>query len=222
MNILHIYPSAVQQVQPQQLSSKLARRTRNKGFTLTELIVTIAIFAVIVGLAVPGMQTLITSNRVSNFANEFNAALIYTRSEALNRNMCVVMCIAADTNAPDPVCSPDLTDWNNGWIIFANPTNAAGTTGCDTGSNPAVLPVGSELLQVYAGDKNGPKLSSNGNNAIQRIMFTARGTLPFVAAARSFTMNTGSNGTPANSPVKTLTLDVAGRLTICKYNGSTC
>ncbi len=198
------------------------KRLRIKGFSLIELIVTLAILAVIVGFAIPGMQTLVTNNRVSNFANEFNSALTYTRSEALNRNMCVVMCIAVDPNAPDPVCSTTLTDWNNGWIIFANPTNASGTTGCDTGSNPAVLPAGSELLQVYPANTTGPQLSSIGGPAISRIMFTARGTVFPIGTARSFTMTTGTSGVPASEPVKTLSLDIAGRLTICQYNGSSC
>jgi type IV fimbrial biogenesis protein FimT len=182
------------------------------GFTLVELIVTIAIFAVIVGFAIPGMQNLITNNRITNLANEFNSALTYTRSEALNRNMCVSMCITTDPTAPNPSCSSILDEWNSGWIVFSNPT-------C-TNATDTPLPGNFELLQVYAGNSNGPRLiTAAGPITKRRFNFNSRGVLNTINAGGTLTIDTGA---PNYTSKKTVCVDIAGRARIGEYYNLAC
>jgi type IV fimbrial biogenesis protein FimT len=189
---------------------RLARPSRvakSKGFTLTELIVTIAIFAIIVGFAVPGMQELISNNRVSSLANEFSSALTYARSEAINRNSCVTMCIADDPNAANPRCSDASDNWNNGWIIFTNPTCVNNTT---------AITANQELLQIFEGNPtSGPQL--NANSGDRRYSFTARGTP--TNGASNLVLN---KGMPSNTPVKQICVDMAGRARIGNYATFAC
>jgi type IV fimbrial biogenesis protein FimT len=187
------------------------QRRRLSGFTLTELMVTIAILAIVTGFAAPAMQTMVQNYRVTSFTNEFNLALSYTRSEAINRNMCVTMCITQDPNAANPRCSIATNEWGTGWIIFSNPT-------CNN-TSVAALPANSELLQIYEGSSTGPSLTSSDPN-IRRIGYTSRGTpIGGLAAAGTFAVYP-YNG--ATSPVKTLCLNMAGRTRIGAYDPSLC
>jgi type IV fimbrial biogenesis protein FimT len=166
------------------------------GFTLIELMVTLTLLAIILGLAVPGMQSLVTSYSVSTLANEFTSGLSYARGEAVNRNMCTTMCISANTTAANPTCSNALTNWNSGWIIVADPD-------CNGRGNG----VRDQLLQVYEGKANGPTLSTQGNR--RSITFISRGTLLSPGAADAFEIKT--DGPDA---VKRLCMDMAGRVRV--------
>jgi len=70
-------------------------RHRNSGFTLIELMVTIAVLAVIVTLAVPSFQDTINASRLTSAANEAAAIFQGARMEALRLNKTVVVCPSA-------------------------------------------------------------------------------------------------------------------------------
>jgi type IV fimbrial biogenesis protein FimT len=88
---------------------------RKKGFTLVELLITIALMAVISALAVPSFQMLLLKNRIS-FENErIFETLYYIRTEAIKRNNQVSWCPSSDGLD----CDPELS-WMDGWIIFSD------------------------------------------------------------------------------------------------------
>jgi len=67
------------------------------GVTLIELMVTIAVLAIVLGIGVPSFQDLIRSNRLSSAANEILSGVVFSRSEAIKRNSTRRFCI--DTTA---------------------------------------------------------------------------------------------------------------------------
>jgi type IV fimbrial biogenesis protein FimT len=78
----------------------MAARTQ-QGFTLIELMVALAVLAILITVAVPSFTSYILNQRVKTSAFELAAALSYARSEAIKLNT-------------DIQLSRDSTDWE-GW-----------------------------------------------------------------------------------------------------------
>jgi|UPI00069F59E5 prepilin-type N-terminal cleavage/methylation domain-containing protein len=71
--------------------------TNNRGFTLVELMIVIALIAVIAGFAIPQFGRIIDNNRVVSTTNSIVGLLNYSRSEAVRRGERVTVTSAADT-----------------------------------------------------------------------------------------------------------------------------
>ncbi|WP_373002152.1 GspH/FimT family pseudopilin [Marinobacter sp.] len=71
--------------------------TNNKGFTLVELMIVIALIAVIAGFAIPQFGRIIDNNRVVSTTNSIVGLLNYSRSEAVRRGVRVTVSSASDT-----------------------------------------------------------------------------------------------------------------------------
>ena len=76
---------------------------RSRGFTLVEMLVVMAISAILIAAAVPSFQSLIASTRASSASGTLVSNLEYARSEAIRRNQNVTVCRTADANAPENV-----------------------------------------------------------------------------------------------------------------------
>ena len=85
---------------------------RSSGFTLVELMVTVAVLAILSAIAIPSFTSLINSNRLVTQANELVAAVEGARSEAIRYNQRVYVCSSSDGSS----CSGAST-WN-GWLVF--------------------------------------------------------------------------------------------------------
>jgi type IV fimbrial biogenesis protein FimT len=85
------------------------------GYTLVEVLTVLAVAGVMASVAVPGMQGLASSARVSGAANGMLADLFLARSEAIKRRLRVVVCRSADGAS----CAP-AGSWEQGWIVFAD------------------------------------------------------------------------------------------------------
>jgi type IV fimbrial biogenesis protein FimT len=84
-----------------------------RGFTLLELLVTLAVAGVLLTVAVPSFKTTITNNRQIAQTNELLGSLMYARSEAITENKSAVICASTDGST----CG---TDWSQGWIVYSS------------------------------------------------------------------------------------------------------
>lgn len=82
-----------------------------QGFTLIELMVTVAVLGIVVGLAVPGFQSATNGNRLASAANELISTMQVARMEAVRRNRRVSVCASANANAgDDATCATSNVD----------------------------------------------------------------------------------------------------------------
>ncbi len=97
------------------------RRPRaSRGFTLMEMLTTVAIVTIVGSFAVPSLLSMVRNSRLSSVSNDLLASLQNARTEAVKRQAQTVVCWVADTTAASPACS-----YGNGaaWIVFQD-TNA--------------------------------------------------------------------------------------------------
>lgn len=91
----------------------------SRGFTLIELMVTIAVLAIVVSIAAPSFSKMLQDNRVLSVSSELQGALQLSRSEAVKRGQNVTLCRRDDAGT---ACA-DGTDWGNGWVILGGTAN---------------------------------------------------------------------------------------------------
>ncbi|WP_147653237.1 GspH/FimT family pseudopilin [Vulcaniibacterium gelatinicum] len=91
-----------------------------RGFTLVELMITLAVAAIILALAVPGFQAVINGNRLTAAANELLAALQTARIEAVRYHQRTVLCLSANAHTATPGCAPAGATGLDGWIAFVD------------------------------------------------------------------------------------------------------
>jgi type IV fimbrial biogenesis protein FimT len=99
-------------------ASTLRSRRHALGFTLVELLVVLAISAILLGAAVPSFNGLVRSTKLSSAANDLFGSLLLARSEAVMRNARVAVCRSADGAS----CSNN-GGWEQGWIVFHDANN---------------------------------------------------------------------------------------------------
>lgn len=131
------------------------KHATTRGFTLIELMVVVAIAAIVLFFGIPTFTSAIKNTAAQTTANNFFTALLVARSEAIKRNQRAVLCKSADGAS----CTT-AGNWESGWLIFA-----------DTDSD-ATLDVGEDVVRSYAAASSQVTLRSN--NAAQSNVLTYR------------------------------------------------
>lgn len=85
----------------------MAVENRQSGLTMIELMVTIAVVAILAFIAVPSFQNYIANQRVRSSAADLLSAMNFARSEAIKRNL-------ANGVSVSPVTAGD---WTDGWTV---------------------------------------------------------------------------------------------------------
>ena len=114
-----------------------------QGFSLPELVISMAVMSVLVALAVPQMEPAVAENRLRAVAGEWVDAASAARSEAAKRGVPVVLCPRSSSGNS---CNPGAANWNAGWLAFADTDG----NGVKNGNEPLLftrssLPAGYEV-----------------------------------------------------------------------------
>jgi type IV fimbrial biogenesis protein FimT len=89
---------------------------RQSGFSITELMVVMAIVAILLGIGVPSYRYISNSYRMSAEVNGLLGDLQYARAEAIKEGQTVTVCVSTNRTA----CTGG-TAWAGGWIVFSDP-----------------------------------------------------------------------------------------------------
>lgn len=135
---------------------------KQRGFTLMELLIVLAVTAILVAIAVPGYGFLVTSGRLTGATNDLLLALHLARSEAIKRGTRVTICKSGNPNAPAPACDP-AAEWEQGWLVFVD----GGVRGVIDGNDT--------VLQTY-GDISAWASIATGGNYRRYVSYTPMGT----------------------------------------------
>lgn len=130
---------------------------QERGFTLVEVMVVLALVAILLSVAVPSMVAFQRTSDLRASASSFLAAVQSTRAEAMKRGVDVYM-IPASNNS-----------WANGWIVYADTDldqsldRAKDTVVMETGAiaSRTTVATGQAGASAFAGN-NGSYIRFNG------------------------------------------------------------
>lgn len=141
---------------------------KTSGLTLIELMVTLAVIAILASVAVPGFQTYTANNRQITQINALVASLNFARSEATKRGLPVAMCTSSNGSS----CTNG--NWEDGWLVFVNADN----------DSPPAVSAGDELLRITG--KLGGGHTLRGDTVVaSAVTFSPRG---FASGTGVFTL----------------------------------
>lgn len=110
-------------VEARQQDACASGRGHQRGFTLVELMVTLAVLVVLTAVAVPSFRSITLSNRLTTNANELVGAIQTARMEAIKRNARTQFCSNSDTsNTTDTL--GDACDASTGAVVALAGANA--------------------------------------------------------------------------------------------------
>lgn len=96
---------------------------REQGFTLLEIVVTVAIVAILASVAVPSFAQVLAKNRTSGYTNDFVAALNLARSEAVAKRVATKVCTSANAASCRASGDSDFLAWGKGWVVLDTDNN---------------------------------------------------------------------------------------------------
>ncbi len=160
------------------------------GFSLFELLTTVAVVAILAGVALPSFIEAMERNRIVSQNNELLAAFSYARTEAIRRNSRVGVCAL---NAAGTGCATD--NWNRGWLVWA-----------DTNRNNAYNAGTDETLRINRLQSK----DSLAGGGVFNIQFGPRGIRAVPAAANAVLTLKPTSCTAGSYHVRTLTVRITG------------
>lgn len=160
-----------------------------KGFTLIELMITLAILGIVLGLAAPAMGDFVVRQRVSSQANELMLALAYARSEAVTRGVDIAVLPAINSG----------TGWSNGWCAGPRAT----MSNCEH----------ADRLRNFSGAKDVNITSSYLQSGATALFFKRDGTCP--SCTNSFNI-TSAKLKASDADARCIDISLLGRTSLRK------
>lgn len=156
------------------------------GFTLIELMITLAVGIVILAIGLPSIMSMMSTNQAAAYANNLVGAIRLARSEAVKQASSVTICAS---NAGQTACSGN--DWSNGWIVFSDDDNDAVYDTGETVHRLWSIPTDERANLVFEGTSpNAIRFTASGANALDaQIQFAFKQSDCRATQARQITIS---------------------------------
>lgn len=167
---------------------------QQRGFSLIELMVAVAVLAVLLGIAIPSFEAFSLSSKLRSHGTSLAASALLARSEAIKRNLAVRLCVSSDgTN-----CGSG--DWEQGWVVLTG-SSGSGTVLHRQGAIP-----GGYVIDA-----------KNSGTDVDVVIFQPSGVGSTQASLRI------CRATPsAGSQERVVAISATGRTTVTKTTDGTC
>jgi type IV fimbrial biogenesis protein FimT len=189
---------------------------RMGGFTLMEVMLSVGIAAILMGVAVPNLRQFILNSRITGAANDLTVAFTTARAQAVKTRVQTIVCFTTNSDASPPVCDGNGTQ---GWVVFSD-ANADGTP---TAGEPVLLrhaaipntlgvrtkPDTNAAFVAYAPSGFSKKLTAIGADLTSVVLCDSRGNSPLYGATNSTARGIQISAT-GRSHVTRVVADISG------------
>lgn len=179
-----------------------SRRQAERGFTLFEAVITMAIVAILMALAIPSYRYVTNANRIAAEINGLLGDMQYARAEAIKEGQTVTVCVSSTGTS---CAGAAVSTWQNGWIVFS-----------DVNGNGAVS-AGDQILRVQSAFSGSDTFTANpasGYVIFNREGFSSSGV---ANAGLQITLHAI---TANNASTRCLFVTFAGLMTVQTYGQS--
>jgi type IV fimbrial biogenesis protein FimT len=160
--------------------------SRSRGFTLTELMVTLAVAGTLLAIAVPSFAEFRRNNRLVGIANDLLVTTQAARTEAIKRQLSVAVCPSTTSGAATPTCS--TAQAFSGWIAFVDANN-----NCIRESTEIVVRAGAPIDSAVTSKSNGNCISFAPSGFRQAVAGTTTASNTVFCDSRGYAYQTGTN-----------------------------
>lgn len=152
------------------------------GFTLIEVMVAIAVVAILSVVALPNMSNFLVKMRVDNEISEMQRLLLTARNMAINTGRNTTVCPLSSSGACTNNWQNEISVFTNNANTLANGVNfSASTTTTDADGNSNTV-INDELIKVKEAINSGDRLQSTQTS----VIYTPSGRLLTAAANFSY------------------------------------
>lgn len=129
-------------------NSKSKQQQLFRGFTIIEVMVSLAVLGVLIAIAIPSFSNAIKRYRISAIRDELTASLQMARSEAIRRGVQIIVM----RNTVNCIFDmPDSQDWHCGWRLVVDSNDNGIVNASEEVIQNTVLPTGYMLGHPNAG-----------------------------------------------------------------------
>lgn len=163
-----------------------------------ELVVTIALLAILTTLAIPSFSEMLRQWRRDSATRELTTSLQLARSEAIKTSRQIVICPSTNGTA----CAAG-TEWSTGWMVFVD--DGAGTS---ANANNQVYDPNERILKMVSAQVGVATLTG-----VQRLQFLPNGLMRTGANA-NVTFTVTPSGATSSTMVDRITVSPVGRASV--------
>ena len=178
----------------------MAAMNKLSGFTLVEMLITVAVAAILLMIGIPSFRYVTNSNRIAAEINGLLGDMQFARGEAIKEGQPVTVCVSTDALT----CTGGV-NWQNGWIVFSDANGNATVDGAD-----AVL----RVQKTFASTD-----TFRATNAVTAVTFNRMGYANGIANGTLIALHDATNTT---NWIRCLSINLVGMMLTQTYDGVTC